>query len=107
MDLNGKKTERVLMRVSEDMEREVRALAELEHRPIQDQYRALIAEALQQRRSDSSNGIRKPPRRALSTDGFAEGQAKTVPSTTVKPGQLLLPGTAGPIAARLQKRRSA
>ena len=102
------KSERVLMRVTEDMAREVRALADLEHRTIQDQYRFLISTALQQARNAVKAG-NDSTRRFSSTDSgtrtFAEGQAKELSSTPVKPGQLLLPGTAGPIPAR--KRRIA
>lgn len=42
------------MRVTEDMAQQVSALAALEHRPIQDQYRFLVALALQILRSRSN-----------------------------------------------------
>jgi len=105
VNLNGKKTERMLLRVSEDMARSVRAMAELEHRSIQDQFRFLIASALQQTQSGSGNGTGERMRQAAST----ESRSKATPSTSVPngqlPGQLLLPGTAGPIPAK--KRRVA
>lgn len=44
------KTAKVRMRITPDIAREVQALADLEHRDIQDQYRCLIAEALQARK---------------------------------------------------------
>jgi len=109
MQLNGKKTERMLLRVSEDMARSVRAMAELEHRSIQDQFRFLIASALTQMQSGSGNRTDERKRQAPSTSAFAKNEAKTSPSTSVVngqlPNQLLLPNTAGPIPAR--KRRIA
>ena len=98
------KSERVLMRVTEDMAREVRALADLEHRTIQDQYRFLISTALQHNKL-AGKGRVDFGGQSPSTATLAEGQAKELSSTPVKPGQLLLPGTAGPIPAR--KRRIA
>jgi hypothetical protein len=98
------KSERVLMRVTEDMAREVRALADLEHRTIQDQFRFLISTGLQQSKR-AGNGRGDFRRQRPSTEIFAEGQAKELSSAAVKSGQLLLPGTAGPIPAR--KRRTA
>lgn len=111
MQLNGKKTERMLLRVSDDMARSVRAMAELEHRSIQDQFRFLIAIALQQTQSGSGNGIGETTRQAPSTSvghsSFAKQNTKAAPSTAVAnsqlPGQLLLPNTAGPIPARKRK----
>ena len=55
------------MRVTEDMAREVNALAELEHRPIQDQYRYLIALALQVLRN-GGNGNADRSGRAVTPD---------------------------------------
>jgi hypothetical protein len=104
MQMAFTKSDRVLMRVTEDMAREVRALAELEHRTIQDQYRFLISTALQQGKL-AGKGRVEFGSQAPSTATFAEEQAKQLPSGPVKPGQLLLPGTAGPIPAR--KRRIA
>lgn len=103
MEFNGKKTERVLMRVSEDMAREVRAMAELEHRSIQDQFRYLISRALQHGLSGTAKETRARTRQAPSTGTFAESQTKATPSTPVASGQLLLPGTAGPIPARRRR----
>lgn len=45
--LNGKKSEKMHVRLTEDLAREVRAIADLEHRPIQDQIRVLIFLGLQ------------------------------------------------------------
>lgn len=83
MEFTGKRTERVLMRVTPDMASEVRALAELEHRTIQDQFRFLIASALQQRSLHHGNGTPIPPRRAVSTRPFAEEKPKDFLSTRV------------------------
>jgi hypothetical protein len=44
------KTERMRLRVTEDMLREIRALADLQHRSIQDQARYLMAVGLEQMR---------------------------------------------------------
>jgi hypothetical protein len=113
MDFNGKKTERVLMRVSEDMAREVRALAELECRPIQDQCRLLIMIGLSHAKANVGNGMNMRVRQAVSTaetlstqstrSTFSDESAKAVPSTDGKPRQLLLGGTVGPIPARKRK----
>lgn len=47
MDWTGKKTQKLHIRLTEDVAREVRATAELEHRPIQDQMMILIVRGLQ------------------------------------------------------------
>lgn len=47
MNLNGKKTAKMHVRLTEDVAREVRAAADLECRPIQDQIRVLIIIGLQ------------------------------------------------------------
>jgi hypothetical protein len=94
MDFAGKKTERVLMRVSEDMAREVRALAELECRSIQDQFRVLIICGLQQAKTGAVNGTNArmrqlvstrtfASRQPMSTSTFAEESAKELSSTSV------------------------
>lgn len=67
MLLNGKKTERMLMRFSEEMSLQIRALAELEHRSIQDQIRFLIASGLSQAWSRSGNGTMSTERQVAST----------------------------------------
>ena len=107
-----KKTERMLLQLSDDMARSVRALAELEHRTIQDQFRFLIANALQQTQQGSGNGTSERTRRAVSTPRYAiycQKMKLTSPSTpksrTDNSRTSTLPGTAGPIAAR--KRRVA
>jgi hypothetical protein len=87
MDFSGKRTERVLMRVSADMKREVAALAELEQRQIQDQYRFLLTFALQHFRSGASNGTTAPKRQPMSTRTFAERKAKQLSATDVDCGQ--------------------
>jgi len=96
VNLNGEtKTARMLLRVTEEMAREVRLLAELEHRTIQDTFRFLIARGLHaaasarqgrggNRRQQSSTG------RVLPT--FAEEEAKATVSTPVSFRQ---PGSAG------------
>jgi hypothetical protein len=103
MNLNGKKSERMLLRVSEDMARSVRALAELEHRSIQDQFRFLIANALQQAQQGSGNGTSARKRQAPSTNPFAKQNTKATASNSVERGQLCLPGTVGPVEARRRK----
>jgi hypothetical protein len=47
----SKKTEKMHLRLTEDIAREVRAVADLEHRAIQDQLRFLIVLGLQAARS--------------------------------------------------------
>lgn len=44
---NGKNTAKMHIRLTEDVARQVRAIADLEHRPIQDQLRFLIVLGLQ------------------------------------------------------------
>jgi hypothetical protein len=62
-----KLTERVLMRVTPDMRREVEALAHFEGRPVNHQYRHLITIGLEQTRGFGRNGIRRSVRQPLST----------------------------------------
>lgn len=105
---SGKKTERVLMRVTADMKREVEALAQLEGRPINHQYRMLIAFALTHSRAGSVNGMKGRTSQPASTLTFAEENTKELSATSgnsALPNQLLLNGCAGPIPAR--KRRTA
>jgi hypothetical protein len=46
------KTEKLHIRLTEDVARQVRAIADLEHRPIQDQLRFLIVMGLQALRAE-------------------------------------------------------
>lgn len=46
--LNGKKERRVLLRVSEEMEKQIRAGADREYRTVSDHIRYLLATALSQ-----------------------------------------------------------
>lgn len=108
MEYGGKKTERVRVALSEDIAREIRALAELECRDVQDQLRFILMRGLEHLRGNRGNR-HLGERRAISGHaGTAERQAKdfqghSVPSEA-KPRQLLLGGTVGPVAAR--KRRA-
>ncbi len=94
------KTERMRLRVTEDMLREIRALADLQHRSIQDQARYLMAIGLDHARpgaaKEQEEQRRAPTYPPVPGKVFAEQGAKA---------QLSLPGTVGPIPAR--KRRSA
>lgn len=65
-DWNGKKTHRVLLRVSEEMAITVKALAELNHRAIQDELRFLIARGLEHSLGQRSKVRTAPPRQRLS-----------------------------------------
>jgi hypothetical protein len=94
------KTERVRLRVTEDMAREIRAIAELEHRQVQDQIRFLIAMGLEQRR----RGTEKE-RDAESRPTLSHAVPSTRTSEAQAKGQMSLPGTVGPIPAK--KRRVA
>lgn len=76
--VNGKKTQKMHIRLTEDLAREVRALAELESRDIQDQIRVLIFLGLQSRRQGSMADIR------LSVT-HAAAQAELPMSPTVAP----------------------
>jgi hypothetical protein len=86
MLLNGKKTERMLMRFSEEMSLQIRALAELEHRSIQDQIRFLIASGLSQAWSRSGNGTMSTERQQTSTVSCAPAPAPPM-STGVNSGK--------------------
>lgn len=57
--LSGKKSEKMHVRLTEDLAREVRAIADLEHRHIQDQIRVLILIGLQTLRHGQSDEIRR------------------------------------------------
>lgn len=59
MDWNEKKTAKMHIRLTEDVAREVRAIADLEHRPIQHQLRVFVVLGLQAYRSGvhANNGI--------------------------------------------------
>jgi hypothetical protein len=65
--MDGKNSERVLMRVTPEMKQEVEALAHFEGRPVNHQYRRLIMIGLEQVRANGSNGIRRSSRQLLST----------------------------------------
>lgn len=99
MDLLGKKTERVLMRVTPDMKREVEARAQLEGRPINHQYRVLITFALQHMRSSLEQEIHRPASQPLATsvnrELFAEGEAKELSSTAVNSARPFPPTRVG------------
>ena len=70
---NGKKTERLLLRMSEEMARTVRALAELHHRSLQDEIRFLIARGLDHSMPETLKD--KPgPKRQLSSTGVNSRQ---------------------------------
>jgi hypothetical protein len=90
------KTERMRLRVTEDMLREVRALADLQHRSIQDQARYLMAIGLEHSRRGASKERRAEVRAAASPSVPSEAQPKA---------QMSLPGTVGPIPA--PRRRTA
>lgn len=55
MDFNGKKTERLRVAISADVAREIRALADLECRELQDQVRFLLMRGLEHCRAIHSN----------------------------------------------------
>jgi hypothetical protein len=66
------KTEKLHIRLTEDVAREVRAIADLEHRPIQDQLRFLIVLGLQAARAGvTGNG---GPSRRAATPGDAHDE---------------------------------
>jgi len=96
MELNGKKTERMRLRVSSDMADEVRAIASLECRDLQDQMRFLLILGLEHLRRGRGNQRQVEPRAAAS---------RAVPSESESKGQMSLPGTVGPILS--QKKRGA
>lgn len=77
---------RVLMRVEVEVQREVEAIAQLEGRPKNHQYRVLIDEALEHRRRFGVSGIRRNSRQQSATlrdrSTFAEGQAKEFTATS-------------------------
>lgn len=80
LDFTGKNTERVLMRVPDDMKREVEARARLEHRTVCDQYRHLIALALNHLSAGSVNGTAVQARPPMSTSSY---RAKKLSETFV------------------------
>jgi hypothetical protein len=81
--LNGKKTERVMLRISEEMAQRIRALAEVEHRQVQDQVRFLIAVGLSHSRLAAGNATTGQRSQQPSADLFAEEMAKPQPSAAV------------------------
>jgi len=87
MLLNGKKTERILMRVSEEMSLQIRALAELEHRTLQDQIRFLIAAGLSQAWTRGGNATIGSERQSASTVPAAPAPAPPM-STGVNYGKV-------------------
>jgi hypothetical protein len=73
---NGKKSERLLLRMSEEMASTVRALAELHHRRIQDEIRFLIARGLEHSMPEMLK--EKPgPQRQLPSTGVNSRQPKS------------------------------
>ena len=68
--MDGKNNARVLMYVTEDIKREVAAIAHFECRPVNHQYRVLIAEALEHRRGSSVNGIRRTSHQQSATNRY-------------------------------------
>lgn len=93
MLMNGKKTERMLMRFSEEMSLQIRALAEIEHRTIQDQIRFLIAAGLSQAWAVRGNGTMGTERQPASTALAAPAPAPPM-STGVNSGKSLSRKTA-------------
>ena len=71
MDWSGKNTQKMHIRLTEDVAREVRATADLDHRPIQDQLRFLIVLGLQAVR-DRVEGNRSKSRRAVPPNAAPE-----------------------------------
>lgn len=67
MSWNGKKDKRLLLRVSEEMWRAVHALAELDHRPIQDEIRYLMGIGLDHARREGLKDKPGPMRQLSST----------------------------------------
>lgn len=63
--MNDMKSVKSHLRITEEMHREVKAAAELDHRTLQDEYRFLISLALQFRRS-GVQGIDAERRRSVS-----------------------------------------
>lgn len=61
MEWNGKNTAKMHIRLTEDVAREVRAIADLEHRPIQHQLRVFVVLGLQAYRSGvhANSGIER------------------------------------------------
>lgn len=83
MTLNGKKSQRVMMRVSEEMWQQIDALSELECRTKQDTCRWLIAIALSQVLAAGGKRTREEERQQLSLPTFAETEAKATPHRAV------------------------
>lgn len=63
------KDKRVLLRVTDAMDRKIRAFAEIDDRPIQDEIRWLIARGLEHRESEGIKETVVKSRQLLSTDG--------------------------------------
>lgn len=57
--LEGKKTQKMHIRLTEDLAREVRAVSDLEHRPYMDQLRLFIVLGLQMYRQGNRAEMRR------------------------------------------------
>lgn len=63
-----KKPRRIMIRVTEEMEKTVAALAEINHRSVQDQYRFLVEWALDQRLGEGRKETMRLPRQPMSAN---------------------------------------
>lgn len=83
MDMSGKNTAKMHIRLTEDVAREVRAIADLEHRPIQHQLRVFVVLGLQAYRSGvhANSGLE----RRTSGHGAAEGGMRNDLHTSAAP----------------------
>jgi len=93
------KTERLRIRVTEDMLREIRTLADIEHRSIQDQARFLLSLGLQHRRAFVDNGP-VGERRAAAGPAVPGSSTSTARDAETPRAQMSLPGTVGPVLSR-------
>lgn len=76
------KTEKMHLRLTEDIAREVRALADLEHRPVQDQMRFLIVLGLQTAKV-LVHGHDAERRRTVTPDDSVRGMQGELPLTPI------------------------
>jgi hypothetical protein len=98
------KTERLRIRVTEDMLREIRATAELDERQIQDQARFLLSLGLQRRRALAGNGP-VGETRAESGPAVPASSTSTARDPETARTQMSLPGTVGPVLSRTKVKK--
>jgi hypothetical protein len=111
MEYGGKLTERFWMPkqigVDDVLAHEIRATASADRRELRDQIRFLIELGLHQRRMQVQEHLAQPAHMSAQVrthESLSNARTRTAAHTDSH-GQLPLPGTVGPVAAR--KRRSA